>query len=779
MTSNMIPFEVDTSRIIELLAKQIYQSPLALLRENVQNAFDAVRERIHLRDDIKPRIDVKIEHDKISISDNGIGMSPDELKRHFWTAGSSSKNTQQARDAGVVGTFGIGAMANFGIASTLTVETESARSGERSWSMARKDSLSLKEDCVQLENRTPTNQSGTIITAHLSVPGSISVKTAQDFITGFVSLVDIPIYVNNSLVSCQSVESVVPKVAQTWSKNYQSFNFGNRLKCDAELVISNNADVWLRLTDLTLGAKAVKGQIVLSSGKSNLRALRSGFGLASAPVSSAYSFGGIADLLALEPTAGREAITSEGISLLQSIMLEIDKFVSEQISDLEVCNSSTPFMNWVKQNNRIELLGKLTIELAPVGDKALNSIVGKSLETATPLPLYKGNDPAIIKLHATDETVLLVLSRTNPRRVCQELYLQKFAKISEISNQPQVTERRSGVDLVGSEWGLAYRIEGILEADYFVNVKIDFGKISHNLPVFLENSSATGTVLVLNPDASTVSTLLQIYETDFDAASGLAKDFVRNTIFPHIANLVPSSTRQGAEAFLNTIRQKRETFEYADEDLGELPSIWENYRDGKISLEAAIDMSKGNVAANIQYVGQTARARDIVPDVLENEKILAQENIDQNGQSEANWESAPAITRLESKSNIKLMTIEENEPALRGYRCFIALTKKARENFGDFFLQPHKTSVVWGGQKTLFIFIHHSGSFGLYYDMQTREQLEVPAGGGTFQSCTIMIKNQIYIPVPQAISQGFLPIENQRKRFEVRADIIRTSNKTT
>ncbi|WP_323571590.1 hypothetical protein [Rhizobium sp. 28DA2] len=43
MDETLIPFDIETSRVIELLAKQIYQSPFALLRENVQNAFDAIR----------------------------------------------------------------------------------------------------------------------------------------------------------------------------------------------------------------------------------------------------------------------------------------------------------------------------------------------------------------------------------------------------------------------------------------------------------------------------------------------------------------------------------------------------------------------------------------------------------------------------------------------------------------------------------------------------------------------------------------------------------------
>src|SRR5439155_11442875 len=115
-----IPFPVDISRMIELLAAQIYPSPFALLRENVQNSFDAILIRRHLGADFSPRIDVVIEPTLVRVVDNGVGMSPDDLRTHFWRAGSSSKNTTEARAAGVVGTFGIGAMANFGVAEELT-----------------------------------------------------------------------------------------------------------------------------------------------------------------------------------------------------------------------------------------------------------------------------------------------------------------------------------------------------------------------------------------------------------------------------------------------------------------------------------------------------------------------------------------------------------------------------------------------------------------------------------------------------------------------------------
>jgi molecular chaperone HtpG len=92
MSKDLIPFQIETQRVIQLLAKQIYQSPLALLRENTQNAFDAVRQRFAKDPSFEPRIDIRLAPDRITIVDNGIGMTPDDLRQHYWTAGSSSKN---------------------------------------------------------------------------------------------------------------------------------------------------------------------------------------------------------------------------------------------------------------------------------------------------------------------------------------------------------------------------------------------------------------------------------------------------------------------------------------------------------------------------------------------------------------------------------------------------------------------------------------------------------------------------------------------------------------
>ena len=68
VVTTAIPYHVEINRIIELLASQIYQTPLALLRENCQNAFDAVLERIYRDPEFEnPEITVTITSGRIQV----------------------------------------------------------------------------------------------------------------------------------------------------------------------------------------------------------------------------------------------------------------------------------------------------------------------------------------------------------------------------------------------------------------------------------------------------------------------------------------------------------------------------------------------------------------------------------------------------------------------------------------------------------------------------------------------------------------------------------------
>lgn len=775
-TTELIPFKVEAQRVLELFAKQIYQSPLALLRENTQNAFDAIRLRLHRGEAFEPHIEITITPTEIVVEDNGLGMTKSDLSEHFWQAGSSSKNTADARAAGVVGTFGIGAMASFGIADAVTVETESAITGERHHSHAERARLSLTENCVSLREEESTGLPGTRVTAHVQSGEVVNVAQARAYIAEFVALVEMPVTVNGELVSQKPIESAVPPISETWRLAQQAVAIGPNLLADVLLVLSNNADVWLSLGNIAWQGAPLPGRMVLRSGMNTLRTFRSGFGLATVSVSSAYQFGGAVDMFILQPTAGREAITVEGVQMLQAMMVGIDQFVSEVLSDREECDASTPFMNWAASHRRTDLMGRLRATIVP-GDRI--PLVELARRTANqPILYYEGTDQGLVRQHASDDKPVLVLARGNPRRQCEQLYIVAHVRTEAISDTPTVTKRKPTSALSAAESGLAWRLEAILDTDYFVKAEVGFGMITHSLPILVEKGEGQLRV-ILDPSGQSVRMLLDVFERDFAVFGGLAKDFARSIVFPRISDYVPSSTRQGAEAFLTAIRKTRELFEYGDVDLGALPKIWEDQEQGLITVDEAVQRSRAAVRTNVQIVDATTAvpASQVVGDVIDNEQAL-QEVGDADAAvgstSDPSLDAAPAISRIEKETNAKLLVIDSNEPALRGYRCFLALSDRARDEMGEFFLQPHQTSIVWGGQKTLFIFLHHSGEFGLYYDLQTREAIDAPSGGGPFPTATIVLKNAIYIPIPEAIRASFVPATGERKRFEVRADIIRT-----
>lgn len=771
MTEQLIPFQIETERVIKLLATQIYQSPLALLRENTQNAFDAIRLRLAKDSAFTPRIDVTLEPARIVIQDNGIGMTPDDLRDHYWKAGSSSKNNDAARAAGVVGTFGIGAMANFGIAQSLKIETESAETGERSVSMAQLEKLSLNTDCISLSTQAGNGSPGTLIIADASPGQTINVAEAEAYIAEFVALVDVDVFVNGKLVSRVAAEKIVPQVPGTVELAKAVGPIGSRLTAACKILISNNADIWLALSEISWSGVPITGRIILRSGSPSLRTYRSGFGLATTSVASAYQFGGVADLLILEPTAGREAITTSGMQMLQAMMAEIDAFVSETIAQTAECDASTPFISWAAAHRRWDLCGKLRMVVTPGDRMTLEEVRTRTADR--PMLFYAGADQGILARNASEETPVLQSARNSHRRQCEQGYLNKYCKVSPISDNPSIVSRKDRSDFTIEENALAFRLESILDADYFVKAEINYGKISHGLPILAEKGKERISI-TLDPDAQTAKLMLGLYKMDYTAFGSMTKDFVRTTIFPRVSDFVPSSTRQGAEAFLKAIKRPRETFEYEESDLGSLPKIWEDYEEGRITLDQAVTRSRSAVRSSVHYVDAStaASARDVVPDVIENEQILQAANVVvQPGQE---YDALPPMLRSDVSSTAKLLTIAEGEAPLRGYRTFIAISDRVREEMGEFFLQPHQTSVVWGGQKTLFIFLHHSGQFGLYYDLQTQEMVEAKSGGGTYPSATIVLKDRIYIPVPDEIASSFVPAAGERKRFEVRSDILRT-----
>lgn len=136
-------FETEVSRLLHLMIHSLYSNPEIFLRELVANAsdaadklrFEALANPALLENDPEPgiRIEVDAAAHTITISDNGIGMSRDEVIANLGTIARSGtadflKNMSgdQKKDAQLIGQFGVGFYSSFVVADRVEVFTRRA-----------------------------------------------------------------------------------------------------------------------------------------------------------------------------------------------------------------------------------------------------------------------------------------------------------------------------------------------------------------------------------------------------------------------------------------------------------------------------------------------------------------------------------------------------------------------------------------------------------------------------------------------------------------------------
>lgn len=546
--SKGIVFQVATDRVISILAKEIYDSPLALLRENVQNAYDAVRMRFASTGTLKEggRISISLEGETLSITDNGVGMTETVLRENFWKAGSSGKNSDGARRAGVVGTFGIGAMANFGVCRVLKVETRAEGSDTVLVSTADIATLKIAEECISFETLVLAREVGTTLTVTLDEKSLISASKAKTYLKTYVGLLPVPVYFNSELISQQDMGALLNIDRRSFnpigkmSVKYSVFNVVCDVRCDA------NGQILVHVTDIRMGDAKVEGSLALLQSGGQLMGFRSNFGLAPAPVFGVYQFGGWANLSFLKPTAGREALSRESIEQIGSLIRCAEYAASEKLARTDLADRNTAFIQWITQNDHMDFAGRLTIHALPddvdVELANISQFVGKKT-----VQYYAGSDKQIIHTFANQDSVLLQIAQAQARRRVQLSFL-KSLKVEEVPDTVQATRTYQPHELKISEASVLLRVGTILRDDYLIpDVSLKFVDMSHGVTV---RADKVGDQLQIQLARSStiIQPLLQMREKAPEVFGDLMKDFVRNYIYKSIQEFVPSSTRGGVDA---------------------------------------------------------------------------------------------------------------------------------------------------------------------------------------------------------------------------------------
>ncbi|TAN08061.1 MAG: molecular chaperone HtpG [Rhodanobacteraceae bacterium] len=142
-TTETRPFEAEVAQVLRLVTHSLYSHKEIFLRELVSNAsdacdklrFQAIGKPELLGDDAGLHIDVDFDSDAktITIHDNGIGMSRDEVIANLGSIASSgtrrfleSLSGEQQADARLIGQFGVGFYSAFVVADKVTVLTRRA-----------------------------------------------------------------------------------------------------------------------------------------------------------------------------------------------------------------------------------------------------------------------------------------------------------------------------------------------------------------------------------------------------------------------------------------------------------------------------------------------------------------------------------------------------------------------------------------------------------------------------------------------------------------------------
>ena len=136
-------FQTEVSQLLHLMVHSLYSNKEIFLRELVSNASDAIdklkfeslsnESLIEGKQEPSIHIDIDKDAGTITIKDNGIGMTQDEVMENIGTIANSgtrkyleSLDKSQTQDSNLIGQFGVGFYSSFIVSNTVTLLSRKA-----------------------------------------------------------------------------------------------------------------------------------------------------------------------------------------------------------------------------------------------------------------------------------------------------------------------------------------------------------------------------------------------------------------------------------------------------------------------------------------------------------------------------------------------------------------------------------------------------------------------------------------------------------------------------
>ncbi len=204
---------IHTENIFPIIKKSLYSNHEIFLRELVSNAVDAIqklkmvsRAGEYTGDIGEPEIQIAIDKDQktLSITDNGIGMTAEEVKKYinqvaFSSAEEFIQKYKGTSDQPIIGNFGLGFYSSFMVAQKVEIDTLSYKEGSQAvhWSCDGSPEFRLEESSRQ--------ERGTTITLSLQEEEQEYLETARirQLVKTYCDFLPVPIKLEGEVINRQ------------------------------------------------------------------------------------------------------------------------------------------------------------------------------------------------------------------------------------------------------------------------------------------------------------------------------------------------------------------------------------------------------------------------------------------------------------------------------------------------------------------------------------------------------------------------------------------------
>lgn len=163
-------FQTEVSQLLDLMIHSLYSNKEIFLRELVSNASDAIDKLrfesisddslVEGKEELNIHIDINKDAGTVTISDNGIGMTQEEVMENIGTIANSgtkkyleSLDKTQAQDSNLIGQFGVGFYSSFIVSNTVTLVSRKAgddKANGTKWVSKGKGEYSI--ETIEVEN---------------------------------------------------------------------------------------------------------------------------------------------------------------------------------------------------------------------------------------------------------------------------------------------------------------------------------------------------------------------------------------------------------------------------------------------------------------------------------------------------------------------------------------------------------------------------------------------------------------------------------------------------